>query len=87
LLLSPRLSNFTPGHHLPRNFILQNDPIPRALLSVDPTYQLLAGLPGVQSLLELRAWLAAGDSAAPMLSPNRFLFETVGEVRALAWVG
>jgi len=77
--------NFTPPQklHPTRNFILQNDPIPRALLSVDPTYQLFAGLPVVQSLLELRAWLA-GSSGAP-LSPTRFLFETVGEVHFIKW--
>ncbi|KAI8467487.1 MAG: hypothetical protein J3K34DRAFT_460375 [Monoraphidium minutum] len=65
-----------------RNFVLQNDPIPRALLSVDPTYQMLSGLPVVQSLLELRARLAGHGTA---LSPQRFLFETVGEVHFIKW--
>ncbi|GBF94188.1 hypothetical protein Rsub_07175 [Raphidocelis subcapitata] len=66
-----------------RNFVLQGDPVPRAMLSVDPAFQLLSGLPAFRALLELRAALAGGGRGP--LSPGRFLFESVGEVHLIKW--
>eukprot|EP00775_Hariotina_reticulata_P005491 gene5491-5726_t len=65
-----------------KDFVLENDPIPRALLSVDPTFELLKGWSPVQGLLHLREALAGRGSP---LSPNRFLFESVGQVHLIKW--
>jgi hypothetical protein len=54
------------------SFCLQNDPIPRVLLSVDPAFAMVKEWGAVQQLLQLRGWLL-GDGSA--LSPSRFLFE------------
>ena len=65
-----------------RSFVLDNDPVPRAMLSVDPTFALLKSAAPVAWLLEARArWL--GDGAA--LTPERFLFENVGDVFLIRW--
>lgn len=65
-----------------RHFVLEHDPVPRALLSVDPAFQIASALPWARRLLELRAAVAGG--AAP-LSPSRFLFEPVGEVHLIKY--
>jgi hypothetical protein len=58
------------------------DPIPRALLSVDPTFEFLKGWSPIQGLLHLREALAGRGSP---LSPDRFLFESVGQVHLIKW--
>ncbi|WIA13252.1 hypothetical protein OEZ85_006841 [Tetradesmus obliquus] len=65
-----------------KNFVLENDPVPRALLSVDPTFELLSSWGAVQGLLQLRQLLAGQGSP---LSPGRFLFESVGQVHLIKW--
>jgi hypothetical protein len=57
--------------------------VPRALLSVDPTFELLSSWGAVQGLLQLRQLLAGEGS--PALSPGRFLFESVGQVQLIKW--
>jgi hypothetical protein len=56
--------------------------VPRALLSVDPTFELLKSWGAVQGLLQLRQLLAGEGSP---LSPGRFLFESVGQVHLIKW--
>jgi hypothetical protein len=56
--------------------------VPRALLSVDPTFELLSSWGAVQGLLQLRQLLAGEGSP---LSPGRFLFESVGQVQLIKW--
>eukprot|EP00879_Flechtneria_rotunda_P013120 GHRR01013703.1.p1 GENE.GHRR01013703.1~~GHRR01013703.1.p1 ORF type:complete len:350 (+),score=101.70 GHRR01013703.1:1725-2774(+) len=72
--------------HLPpdtiRDFVLEHDPVPRALLSVDPAFQMLKGWSAVKGLLQLRELLAGEGSP---LSPTRFLFEAVGQVYLVRW--
>ena len=79
---------------LVRNYVLQDDPVPRALLSADPALLALTRHPAVEGLLRLRRqWLsgeAGGDRGssygdAPSLSPSRFLFHPAGEVRLVRW--
>lgn len=65
-----------------KNFVLENDPVPRALLSVDPTFELLKGWGAVKGLLQLRELLAGAGSP---LSSSRFLFESVGQVHLIKW--
>ena len=40
-----------------RSFVLENDPVPRALLSVDPTFTALKNSRPGAALLQLRHWL------------------------------
>ena len=65
-----------------RSFVLDNDPVPRAMVSVDPTLALIRGSAPVAWLLEARRRLL-GDGAA--LTPERFLYENVGEVYLIRW--
>lgn len=65
-----------------QNFVLENDPVPRAMLSVDPTFEMLKEWSAVKGLLQLRGLLAGEGSP---LSPGRFLFETVGQVQLIKW--
>ncbi|GAB4818785.1 hypothetical protein N2152v2_005831 [Parachlorella kessleri] len=67
-----------------RNYVLDNDPVPRALLSVDPTFEALKAWMPVKSLLELRERLL-GPGA--VLSTSRFLYHTVGPVYLIRWLG
>lgn len=65
-----------------RSFVLENDPVPRALLSVDPTFTALKNSRPGAALLRLRSWLL-GPSVP--LTPDRFLADNVGEVNLLRW--
>ena len=65
-----------------RSFVLDNDPVPRAMLSVDPTFALQKATAPLSWLLEARRRLL-GDGAA--LTPERFLYENVGEVYLIRW--
>ncbi len=65
-----------------QNFVLENDPIPRAMLSVDPTFVYLKRFSAVQGLLELRERWLGGQ---PIFSPKRFLYENVGDVHLIRW--
>lgn len=65
-----------------QNFVLENDPVPRAMLSVDPTFEMLKEWSAVKGLLHLRGLLAGQGSP---LSPGRFLFESVGQVQLIKW--
>lgn len=64
-----------------RNYVLQDDPVPRALLSADPAFMALKQYPAVAGLLRLREqWLGQG-----VLSPTRFLFHPAGDVFLVRW--
>lgn len=65
-----------------RSFVLDNDPIPRAALSVDPTFSVVRQWGAVKGLLALREW-ALGTGVA--LTPTKFLFDNVGEVHLIRW--
>lgn len=69
-------------HNCVQNFVLENDPVPRAMLSVDPTFEMLKEWSAVKGLLQLRGLLAGEGSP---LSPGRFLFESVGQVQLIKW--
>eukprot|EP00884_Botryococcus_braunii_P015633 jgi/Botrbrau1/2753/Bobra.0164s0032.1 len=65
-----------------RNFVLDNDPVPRAMLSVDPSFTFLKKVAPIKALLEMRErWVGPGAS----LTPNRFLYVTVGELHYIRW--
>ncbi|KAG2435917.1 hypothetical protein HXX76_007112 [Chlamydomonas incerta] len=65
------------------NWVLQHDPIPRAMLTADP-YLTAArkAVPGLSALLALRGAVLGEGSA---LSSGRFLYETLGETLLLRW--
>ncbi len=60
-----------------KSFVLDNDPIPRAMLSVDPTFALLKQSTPLSFLLETRRRLFGSGAS---FTPERFLYENVGEV-------
>lgn len=62
-----------------KSFVLDNDPIPRAMLSVDPTFAMLKQSAPLSWVLEARRRFLGSGSA---LTPERFLYENVGEVYA-----
>ena len=64
-----------------RNYVLENDPVPRALLSIDPAFTFLKQNRAGAAFLQLRQWLV-GPTA---LTPERFLADNVGEVHLLKW--
>lgn len=60
-----------------KSFVLDNDPIPRAMLSVDPTFALLKQSAPLSFLLETRKRLFGSGAS---FTPERFLYENVGDV-------
>lgn len=76
-LLAAQLLNLPPG--AVRSFVLDNDPVPRAMLSVDPTFAMLKQSAPMSWVLEARrAFLGSGVS----FTPEKFLYENVGDVRS-----
>lgn len=65
-----------------RNFVMADDPVPRALLGADPAFAALKGLPGVQTMMDLRERFFGQGG---MLSGQRFLYHPAGEVFLLDW--
>ena len=65
-----------------RNYVLDDDPVPRVLLTADPSFQVLKASPAAAALLQLRERVL-GPGA--VLSPSRFLYHTVGAVLLLRW--
>lgn len=65
-----------------QTFVLENDPVPRALLSVDPTFTALKQSRPGAALLQLRHWLLG--PGVP-LTPERFLADNVGDVHLICW--
>ncbi|PNW71802.1 hypothetical protein CHLRE_16g688700v5 [Chlamydomonas reinhardtii] len=65
------------------NWVLEHDPIPRAMLTADP-YLTAArkAVPGLSALLALRGAVLGEGSA---LSSGRFLYEALGETMLLRW--
>lgn len=65
-----------------QSFVLENDPVPRALLSVDPTFTALKQSRLGAALLQLRhSFLGPGVP----LTPERFLADNVGQVNLIRW--
>lgn len=59
--------------------MLDNDPVPRAMLSVDPTFAMLKQSAPMSWVLEARrAFLGSGVA----FTPEKFLYENVGDVRS-----
>ncbi len=74
--MAVQLLNLPPG--TVRSFVLDNDPVPRAMLSVDPTFAMLKQSAPMSWVLEARrAFLGSGVS----FTPEKFLYENVGDVR------
>ena len=67
-----------------RSFVLDSDPIPRAMLSIDPTFSFVKEWPAVKGFLQMRQWIM-GQTAAPPVNPARFLYDNVGEVYLIKW--
>lgn len=64
-------------------YVLEGDPVPRALLSADPTFASLSQGNGLFSAaLQLNRRIF-GEGAA--LTPSRFLFEPLGVVKLVRW--
>ncbi len=75
-----QLLNLPPG--TVRSFVLDNDPVPRAMLSVDPTFAMLKQSAPMSWVLEARrAFLGSNVS----FTPEKFLYENVGDVRLRSW--
>ena len=64
------------------SFFAEGDPVPRWLLSSDPTFAAAASFPPLAAALAASSWLF-GPSAP--LSTGRFLFEPAGECYLLSW--
>ena len=64
------------------SFFAEGDPVPRWLLSSDPTFAAAARFPPLAAALAARSWLF-GPSAP--LTTGRFLFEPAGECYLLSW--
>ena len=64
------------------SFFAEGDPVPRWLLSSDPTFAAAASFPPLAAALAARSWLL-GPSAP--LTTTRFLFEPAGECYLLSW--
>ena len=64
------------------SFFAEGDPVPRWLLSSDPTFAAAASFPPLAAALAARSWLL-GPSAP--LTTGRFLFEPAGECYLLSW--
>lgn len=65
-----------------RGFVLQHDPVPRALVTADPYFRALARVGPVATLLAARRALL-GDGG--MLSEGRFVYENVGQTLLMSW--
>ena len=68
-----------------RSFVLDSDPIPRAMLSIDPTFSFFKQWPAVKGILQVRNWFMGQASAAPVVNPARFLYDNVGDVYLIKW--
>lgn len=67
-----------------RSFVLDTDPIPRAMLSVDPTFAFLKQWPGMASLLSIRDWFT-GQTSSNQANAAKFMYNNVGEVYLITW--
>lgn len=67
-----------------RSFVLDSDPIPRAMLSIDPTFAFVKQWPAVKSIMQLGRWFTGQQSPAPV-TPARFMYNNVGEVYLIKW--
>lgn len=65
-----------------QGFVLENDPVPRALLAADPAFAALKKSAAGDALLRMRQWLLG--PGVP-LTPTRFLADTVGDLHLVRW--
>ncbi len=71
-------------HSAFRSFCLGDDPVPRAMLSVDPSFSMVKQWRGVRELLQLRQWFLGEGVKAPF-TPDTFLYDNLGEVHLIKW--
>ena len=71
-------------HSAFRSFCLGDDPVPRAMLSVDPSFSMVKQWSGVRELLQLRQWFLGEGVKAPF-TPDTFLYDNLGEVHLIKW--
>lgn len=67
-----------------RSFVLDSDPIPRAMLSIDPTFAFFKQWPAVKNIMQAGRWLM-GQQAPPPITPAKFMYNNVGEVYLIRW--
>ena len=72
------------SRHL-RSFVLDSDPIPRALLSIDPTFSFVQSWSAVKGLMQIRQWFTGQPAEIPAVNPARLLYANVGEVYLIKW--
>jgi len=66
-----------------QHFCLDDDPVPRILLAVDPAYSLFRRSSWGEQLLNFRESLLGGRSGP--FTMNRFLFEPIGRLFLIRW--
>ena len=67
-----------------RSFVLDSDPIPRAMLSIDPTFAFVKQWPAVKSVMQIGRWFTGQQGPAPV-TLGRFMYNSVGEVYLIKW--
>jgi pimeloyl-ACP methyl ester carboxylesterase len=67
-----------------RNFVCDQDVVPRMFLAADPAFSTLQSLPGASALLSLRERVFG---ASVSFSSSRFLYHAAGQVFLLRWDG
>ena len=72
------------SRHL-RSFVLDSDPIPRALLSIDPTFSYVQSWSAVKGFMQIRQWFTGQPAETPAVNPARLLYANVGEVYLIKW--
>ena len=66
-----------------RNYVLDNDPVPRTLLSVDPTFVAFKNsLPAIKSILEWRQQVYGKNA---MFSLEKFMYQPAGPLFLIKW--
>lgn len=67
-----------------RSFVLDSDPIPRAMLSIDPTFAFFKQWPAVKTIMQVGRWFM-GQPAPSTVTPARFMYNNVGQVYLIKW--
>ena len=67
-----------------RSFVLDSDPIPRAMLSIDPTFAFVKQWPAVKNIMQVGRWFMGQQTPVPV-SPAKFMYNNVGEVYLIKW--
>ena len=67
-----------------RSFVLDSDPIPRAMLSIDPTFAIFKQWPAVKNIMQVGRWFMGQQAPLPVTAA-RFMYNNVGEVYLIKW--